>query len=105
MNTRTHTYFMYVRKSSKGREKQILSIPSQIEVLKQLAKQQGLLVIECIKEKESAHVPGRPEFNRMMHRIEAGEANGILAWHPDRLARNSKDGGEIVYFLDTGKLT
>jgi len=27
---------------------------------------------------------------------------GILAWHPDRLARNSVDGGQIIYFVDTG---
>ena len=40
----------------------------------------------------------------MLDRIEAGEANGILAWHPDRLARNSVDGGRIIYLLDTEKL-
>jgi DNA invertase Pin-like site-specific DNA recombinase len=40
----------------------------------------------------------------MMKRVERGEANGILAWHPDRLARNSVDGGKIIYFLDTGRL-
>ena len=40
----------------------------------------------------------------MISRIENGEANGILAWHPDRLARNSVDGGRIIYLLDTGKL-
>ncbi len=38
----------------------------------------------------------------MLERIEAGEADGILAWHPDRLARNSIDGGRIIYLLDTG---
>src|SRR3989338_5110545 len=36
--------------------------------------------------------------------IEKGEANGILSWHADRLARNSVDGGKIIYLLDTGKL-
>ena len=30
------------------------------------------------------------------------EAEGILAWHPDRLARNSVDGGKIIYLVDTG---
>ena len=34
--------------------------------------------------------------------MEAGEASGILAWHPDRLARNSVDGGKIIYLVDTG---
>ena len=31
-------------------------------------------------------------------------ANGIVAWHAERLARNSIDGGRIIYLLDTGKL-
>ncbi len=29
---------------------------------------------------------------------------GILAWHPDRLARNSIDGGRIIYAVDTTKI-
>src|SRR3989338_7844087 len=40
----------------------------------------------------------------MISRIEAGEASGILSWHPDRLARNSVDGGRLIYLLDTGGL-
>src|SRR2546425_1078543 len=52
----------------------------------------------------SAKAPGRPVFEEMLGRIERGEAEGILAWHPDRLARNSVDGGRIVYLADTGKI-
>jgi hypothetical protein len=40
----------------------------------------------------------------MMERIEAGEAEGLIVWHPDRLARNSVDGGRIIYDLDQGQL-
>src|SRR4028119_1400172 len=40
----------------------------------------------------------------MLKRLEKGEAQGIIAWHPDRLARNSVDGGRIIYDLDQGKL-
>ena len=40
----------------------------------------------------------------MMGRIESGEASGILAWHPDRLARNSVDGGRVIYAVDQKKL-
>jgi hypothetical protein len=40
----------------------------------------------------------------MMQRVEAGEADGLIAWHPDRLARNSVDGGRIIYDLDISKL-
>src|SRR3989339_688396 len=41
----------------------------------------------------------------MIASIEKNEAEGILAWHPDRLARNSIDGGRIIYLVDTGKIT
>lgn len=40
----------------------------------------------------------------MMKEIEAGKVNGILSWHPDRLARNSVDGGNIIYLLDQSLL-
>jgi DNA invertase Pin-like site-specific DNA recombinase len=47
---------------------------------------------------------GRPFFNEMLDRIEAGEANGIVAWHPDRLARNAFDGGRVIDLIDEGKI-
>ncbi len=40
----------------------------------------------------------------MMGRIERGEADCLVAWAPDRLARNSIDGGHIIYLLDRGVL-
>ena len=50
---------------------------------------------DCNK-KFSAKAPGRPIFDEMLRRIERREAEGIIAWHPDRLARNSVDGGRIM---------
>ena len=40
----------------------------------------------------------------MIEQIEKLDGAGILAWHPDRLARNSVDGGKIIYLVDTGKI-
>ena len=37
-------------------------------------------------------------------RIESMQGVGILAWHPDRLARNSIDGGRIIYAVDTARI-
>ena len=97
--------FLYARKSTDEEERQILSIEGQLTELRELARKESLTIVSEFVESMSAKVPGRPTFNRMIEQIEQGEATGILAWHPDRLARNSVDGGRIIYLLDTGKLS
>lgn len=42
------------------------------------------------------------KFAEMLSLLEKGKADGIIAWHPDRLARNSVDGGKIIHFVDRG---
>src|SRR5476649_1239251 len=95
-------FFLYARKSTDVEDKQVLSIDAQINELREFAERERITIVEELIEKQSAKTPGRPIFNAMLERMEAGEADGILAWHPDRLARNSVDGGRIIYLLDTG---
>jgi DNA invertase Pin-like site-specific DNA recombinase len=97
-------FFLYARKSTDVEDKQALSIEAQITELRTFAKNEKLEIVEELIEKQSAKIPGRPIFNSMLNRIEKGEANGIISWHPDRLARNSVDGGKIIYLLDCGHL-
>ena len=97
-------YILYARKSTDDNGHQLLSIDAQLSELRRFAKQQRFQVVAELVESQTARKPGRPVFNAMMDDIEAGKAGGILAWHPDRLARNSVDGGRIIYALDTGKL-
>ena len=97
-------FFLYARKSTDVEDKQVLSIEAQITELRAYAKTEGLNIVEEFIEKQSAKIPGRPIFGKMLARIEKGEASGILAWHPDRLARNSVDGGQLIFLLDTGGL-
>jgi len=98
-------YFMYCRKSSEDEERQALSIESQKEeLLKLFGNQSEVEIIEIIEESFSAKAPGRAIFSSMITRIENGEAEGIIAWHPDRLARNAVDGGHIIHLLDLGVL-
>jgi len=104
MNNNNQKFFLYARKSTDIEDKQVRSIEDQIAELRAFAKQENLTIVETFIEKQSAKIPGRPIFNEMIRRIEQGEANGILAWHPDRLARNSVDGGQLIFLLDTGKL-
>jgi DNA invertase Pin-like site-specific DNA recombinase len=98
----TKKFFIYARKSTDSEDRQVRSIQDQIAELKELAKKENLEVVDILVEKQTAKKPGRPVFAEMLKRIEAGEAEGILAWHPDRLARNSVDGGQIIYLVDTG---
>ena len=97
-------YIAYCRKSTDEKEKQMLSIDQQISELKEFAQRENLEILEFLTEAQSAKIPGRPVFNSLMHRIEKGEISGIVSWNPDRLARNSVDGGKIIYLLDLGKL-
>jgi DNA invertase Pin-like site-specific DNA recombinase len=97
-------FFLYARKSTDVEDKQVLSIEAQIAELRALAKQNNLNVIDVFIEKQSAKIPGRPIFGEMIKRLENGEAEGILAWHPDRLARNSIDGGKVIYLIDCGRI-
>ena len=102
--TQPQKFFLYARKSTDVEDKQVLSIEAQITELRAYAKTEGLNVIEELIEKQSAKIPGRPIFNAMLNKVERGEANGIISWNPDRLARNSVDGGRIIYLLDCGHL-
>src|SRR3989344_47410 len=98
-------FFIYARKSTDTEDRQVRSIDDQLAELRELAKKENLEGIDTLVEKQTAKIPGRPIFNEMISRIEAGEASGILCWHPDRLARNSIDGGRLIYLVDTGIIT
>src|SRR3990167_1350929 len=98
-------YFIYCRKSSEDEERQVLSIEAQLQELRDFAKQNNLFVVKQYYESKTAKEPGREVFNEMLGEIEKGTAQGILAWNPDRLARNSIDGGRVIYLVDTQKIT
>jgi site-specific DNA recombinase len=105
MNNQTKKFFIYTRKSTDDKDRQVRSIGDQLAELKDLALKEQIDVVDVFVEKQTAKIPGRPVFNEMVERMEKGEATGILAWHPDRLARNSVDGGKIIYLVDTGVIS
>ena len=99
MNAKPIRYFLYARKSSENEDKQVASVPSQIEELKKLAQEMSLNIIKVFTEEKSAKAPGRPVFGKMIEDIHKGRAEGIVCWKLDRLARNPIDGGTISWML------
>jgi DNA invertase Pin-like site-specific DNA recombinase len=98
-------YFLYARKSTEDDDKQVMSIEAQLFELREFALRENLEIVEEFQESKSAKSPGREILGLMMAKIEKmKEGVGILAWHPDRLARNSIDGGRIIYAVDTGRI-
>ncbi len=97
-------YFLYARKSTEDDDHQIMSIEAQLFELREFARKENLEILEEFTESKSAKKPGREKFGEMMGKIENMDGMGILAWHPDRLARNSIDGGRIIYAVDTTKI-
>jgi len=92
-------YFIYARKSTDVEDKQVLSIEAQLAELHLLAKNEKLEVVNEFVEKRTAKMPGRLVFNEMIKRIQNGEAEGIICWKLDRLARNPVDGGQISWMI------
>lgn len=94
-------YVLYARKSTEDKGSQEHSIGDQIKDCKALAKRERLKIAKIIREEKSAKMPrNRPAFMEMIQAIENGDYDGIIAWHPDRLSRNSLESGIIMDMYD-----
>jgi len=81
--------FLYARKSTDEPDRQMLSIEAQLTELREFAHKEQLTIVEEFTESMTAKQPGRPIFNVMMERVNVEGIGALIAWHPDRLARNS----------------
>src|SRR3989338_4195924 len=95
-------YILYARKSTEEDDRQVLSIEAQLVELQEYAAKEKLEIVASLCEAKTAKEPGRIKFAEMLSLLEKGKADGIISWHPDRLARNSVDGGKIIHFVDRG---
>ncbi len=95
-------YVLYARKSTDDGSRQVRSLDDQIAECLDLAQRLHLNVIgKPLVEKRSAKKPNwRPVFRKMLDDIKKGLYDGVLAWNPDRLARNMLEGGEVIDLVD-----
>ena len=87
----------------------MLSLDDQKREIEEMERNDKLKIVEKYLgseggESKTAHKRGRPIFNHVMKEIEAGKANGLIVWHPNRIARNAFDGGLVITLMDEGKL-
>jgi site-specific DNA recombinase len=99
MRSIDYKYILYARKSSESEDRQMASIEDQLAEAKKLAERHNINIVDVVTESKSAKEPGRVGFNSMLKRIHKGEAQGILTWKLNRLARNPIDGGQISWML------
>lgn len=99
-------YVLYARKSTVDEGRQEKSIPDQIHDCFDIVVKPNKIILgddDVFEERGSAKEPDiRPKFRTMLNDIIAGRYDGIICWHPDRLARNMKEAGEIIDLLDKG---
>lgn len=94
-------FFLYTRKSSEDKDKQIKSIPDQENWGRSEAAKRGGEIVKVFHETKTARRPGRNDFNEMMEGLECGDADGIITWKLDRLARNPIDGGQVIWLTQS----
>jgi site-specific DNA recombinase len=100
-------YKAYPRKSSEAEDKQTLSIQSQIDELKKLAKSKDIELFDqdFFEESHSAKKAySRPVFEYLLSEIEKGKVQGLIVWHANRLSRNAIDAARLIQLIDEGKL-
>lgn len=97
-------YLIYLRKSSESKDRQVMSLSAQKRVLLEIAEKEQLNIVGIFEESKSALKPGRPEFNKVVKRIEQGKANALLVWDVNRISRNPQDSGYITQLMQDGLL-
>ena len=94
-------YIAYVRKSTEDEEKQVLSKEAQADKIKE--RFPDAKIVAFLDESKSAFEPDkRVVFKRVLEMLDKGEADGIIAWHPDRLSRNEVDASAITWRIRQG---
>lgn len=102
VDLKTLKYVLYLRKSTEDEGHQIRSIKDQERDCREMATRLGLNIVDVLEDRKSAKKPAkRPGFTEMIRRIRAKEFDAVIAWHPDRIARNMVEAGKIIHMLDT----
>lgn len=82
-----------------------LGVTRQLEDCTALVESAGWTLVEVYTDNDISASSGkpRPEYQRMLRDIEAGQLDAIVAWHPDRLYRKLKDLEALIETVERRK--
>ena len=95
-------YFAYLRVSTLKQGEHGSSLQEQRDAIMNFAGRHGIAISEWYEERETASKVGRPEFARMLARLQKGAATGVVFHKIDRSARNLRDWSAIQDLADLG---
>lgn len=101
----TNNCFIYCRKSTDRGDKQEQSLETQERICLEISQKYNLNVVDSYFEAKSAKNAGnRPKFDDMVKRIQTNEADIIVTWGIDRLARNLTEAGLLQNLYEAKQL-
>ncbi len=104
---------LYARVSSKEQEREGFSIPAQLKLLRDYAKNNSLTIVAEFIEAETAKQAGRKQFRKMLDFLEDNaDVKDILVEKVDRMYRNFHDSVALqsdskhlrLHFVKQGKI-
>ena len=83
---------VYARVSSKDQEREGYSIPAQLKMLREYARENDFTIMREFVDVETAKMAGRKNFGEMVHFLEeTPDCRTVIAEKTDRLYRNLRD--------------
>lgn len=84
-----------------------LGVTRQTKTSRELCDREGFDVLDVFVDDDRSAYSGkpRPEFERLRERIETGDVDVLVAWHPDRLTRQPRELEDLIDLLEATKTT
>lgn len=94
--------YAYTRVSTVKQGEHGVSLQEQRAAIERYSARLGIEIVTLFEERVTAAKRGRPLFTRMLKKLRAGEAQGVVIHKIDRSARNLRDWAELGELIDAG---
>jgi site-specific DNA recombinase len=84
-----------------------LAIRRQRRDCEELCERAGIKIVGVFEDDDLSAYSGkpRPGFKQMRERIEAGDVDVVVAWHPDRITRQPRELEDLIDLLEKTQTT